>query len=270
VLLRGESNLRFERSTARRLTKQLVLRAVFGRVDHFLSIGTLNTQYYRHYGVAEQRITMAPYSVDNAYFARGSLDARADQAAVRRRLGIPEEGVVFVSSGKLIERKRPLDILRAFADSGAADAALVYVGDGPLRPRVEQAADELGLQDRVVFLGFRNQSELPEIYGAGDVLVLASALETWGLVVNEGMAAGLVPVVSDQVGSAPDLVDDGRTFPTGDIDALGALMRRLATDPSALDRARDDAAERISRWGLDETTDGVLLGAERAMAGATT
>ena len=62
-------------------------------------------------------------------------------------------------------------------------------------------------------LGFVNQAELPGWYGCGDVLALPSGREPWGLVVNEGMACGLVPVVSEAVGCAADLVEgSARSF----------------------------------------------------------
>lgn len=267
VLFRGESNLVPARSIARRATKRLLLRTLFSRVDHFLSIGTLNTEYFRHYGVERSRVTMAPYSVDNHYFFNGSASARRNPALVRQQLGIPVAGVVFVSSGKLIPRKRPLDLLRAFARSAARSrATLVYVGAGELRSDIERAAHALGVHDRVVLLGFRNQSELPAVYGAGDVLLLASESETWGLVVNEGMAAGLAPVVSDRVGAGPDLVPRDWTYPSGNVNALGAMLDRLANDATALAEAKGQASRTIATWGIDRTTDGFLEGVEAALA----
>ncbi|HUP70148.1 MAG TPA: glycosyltransferase family 4 protein [Acidimicrobiales bacterium] len=267
VLFRGESNLVIERSMARRATKRLFLRALFSRVDHFLSIGTLNTEYLEHYGVDVSRITMAPYSVDNKYFVQESAAARANPAPTRRRLGIPADGVVFVSSGKLIPRKRPLDLLHAFAQSVVrTTSTIVYIGDGELRDEIERTAHALGVGKRVVVLGFRNQSELPAIYGAGDVLVLASESETWGLVVNEGMAAGLAPVVSDRVGAGPDLVPHDWIYPAGDVAALGLLLEKLAGDSKALSVAKRQASCNIGNWGIDETADGVLKGVEAAVA----
>jgi glycosyltransferase involved in cell wall biosynthesis len=267
VILRGESNLVHRRSAQRTRVKQVVLRSIFKRVDHFLSIGSLNTAYYRNYGVPESRITLAPYTVDNLHFAQGSAEARSDRPSARRHLGIPEDGVAFLSSGKLIPRKRPFDLLRAFTRSDLPErSSLVFVGDGPLRFALEQAAQDLGVSHRVVFLGFRNQSELPAIYGSCDVLVLASERETWGLVVNEAMAAGLVPVVSDQVGAGPDLVESAQIFSPGDEAALASILRRLASDPSSLIQARRQASEKIEHWGLEQTTDGILRGVASALA----
>jgi glycosyltransferase involved in cell wall biosynthesis len=85
-----------------------------------------------------------------------------------------------------------------------------------------------GRSPRASFAGFRNQSELPAFYVAADVLVLPSdANETWGLVVNEAMACGVPAIVSDAVGCACDLIDEGSTgwtFPVGGVAALGPLL----------------------------------------------
>src|SRR2546430_3298455 len=85
----------------------------------------------------------------------------------------------------------------------------------------------------VKFLGFRNQSELPSFYDLCDVFVLPSTSEPWGLVVNEAMAAGRPVVVSDQVGCARDLVQNGLNgfiFPVGDVEALAHALTRVLVD----------------------------------------
>ena len=78
-------------------------------------------------------------------------------------------------------------------------------------------------------LGFRNQTELPGLYAAADVLVLPSdGDETWGLVVNEAFACGLPAVVSDAVGCGPDLVEEGATGAVFALDDVGSLQTRLS------------------------------------------
>ena len=141
---------------------------------------------------------------------------------------------------------------------------LVYVGDGELRSELEHKASELGLSEQVFFLGFRNQTELPAIYGACDVLVLPSDFEPWGLVVNEAMACGMAVIASDQVGAVPDLVEGvGRVFPAGNIESLTQALEELSPS-EVLAQARAAARERIRSWGIRETVGGLLEGAERA------
>ena len=106
----------------------------------------------------------------------------------------------------------------------------VFVGSGELENELRALAAALKVAAR--FEGFRNQSELPRYYAAADVLVLPSESESWGLVVNEAMACGLPAIVSNNVGCAPDLIEEGRTgftFPLGDVGALSDRLAALAT-----------------------------------------
>jgi glycosyltransferase involved in cell wall biosynthesis len=85
----------------------------------------------------------------------------------------------------------------------------VFVGDGVLAERVRSSL----VPGEGAVTGFVNQSELPGYYHAADIIVLPSETENWGLVVNEAMAAGVLPVVSDRVGAAPDLGGRSRGLP---------------------------------------------------------
>jgi len=129
---------------------------------------------------------------------------------------------------------------------------MLFVGDGILAEQIRAALRP----GSGVVTGFVNQSELPAYYHAADILVLPSQVEMWGLVINEGMAAGTLPVVSDRVGSAPDLVSGvGEVYPCGDVPGLAAALARAllrVQDPETRSRMREHAA----RYSLDRTADG--------------
>ncbi len=129
VLLRSESTLLNRRPSGTRAVKEILVRALFARIDHFLAIGTKSHEYFRAYGVPPERITLAPYTVDNSWFEQRSAEARRDPAAARRKLGLPPERPLFLYCSKIIQHKRPLDVLSAFVRARPR-AGLVYVGDG--------------------------------------------------------------------------------------------------------------------------------------------
>jgi glycosyltransferase involved in cell wall biosynthesis len=115
-------------------------------------------------------------------------------------------------------------------------------------------------------MGFRNQSEMPAVYSAADVLLLPSAEETWGLVVNEALACGCPVAVADKVGCGPDLASDGitgRTFATGDVaDCARAIAELLDAHPGS------KAVRRLSSAGsLGDAANGIVKAARFAMAG---
>ncbi len=101
----------------------------------FLVIGSRNREYYRSFGVPDEKLFWAPYGVDNEWFALPHADRAAARARIRSRLGVGPDAVVIASSAKLIERKRPLDLVDAVAalrDRGI-DAHALFIGDGEER-----------------------------------------------------------------------------------------------------------------------------------------
>jgi glycosyltransferase involved in cell wall biosynthesis len=223
-LLRGDSHAEASASGWRRIARHLVAGAVVRAAAGALPIGQRNAAFYQRYGQIPQYL--APYSVDNDRFQAMSEAERPSRAGRLAALGLDPTRPTVIFSGKLIEQKRPLDLVRAIGLCGG-DLNLLLLGDGPLRMEAQGYESRLPVR----CLGFINQSELPAWYGCGDVLALPSGHEPWGLVVNEGMACGLVPVVSDAVGSAGDLVDGlGEIFPVGDVAALAAALTRAARD----------------------------------------
>jgi len=140
-----------------------------------------------------------------------------------------------------LHAQKGLDVLLQAA-SHVPDAQFVVAGDGPLRGRLRSQADELGLEDRLAFLGQRE--DIPRLLAASDVFVLPSLYEGTSLAVLEAMAAGR-PVVSSRIGGTDELVVDGESgvlVPAGDADALAAAIRRLLADPAL--RARIGTAAR--------------------------
>ena len=169
-------------------------------------------------------------------------------------------------SSKLIPKKRPVDPLMALARIPAERRPRGWCTSGQpaFRSELEHKASELGLSEQVFFLGFRNQTELPAIYGACDVLVLPSDFEPWGLVVNEAMACGMAVIASDQVGAVPDLVEGSvGSSRTSNIESLTQALEgfRLRKASGKLGRLR---ASESGIGAHRETVAGLLEGAEQA------
>ena len=214
----------------------------------------------------EKRLFAMPYAVDNAHFRTGAERAAAGRNSFLASLGIAADRPRIVFSGKLTPIKAPDVLLEAFARLGEPKPTLCFVGDGPLRGMLEQRARALGVSDRVCFAGFRNQRELPAFYEAADVFVLPSRREPWGLVVNEAMNAGRAIVVSDQVGSGPDLVkpgENGAVVRVDDVDALATALSGTLASPSRCAAMGKRSLEIIERWSFRED----VAGLKQALAG---
>jgi glycosyltransferase involved in cell wall biosynthesis len=268
VLIRDEvTAISAGRSLAKRLLKAVLLRAMDRLVDAYLTIGTLNRAFWGGYGVADQRLFMMPYAVDNAWFQARDRDARAGLDAARAELGLAPGRPVVLFVGKLIARKRPLDLLDAYrrvAGAATRHPFLLFAGSGPLEGELAQRVAEAGLAD-VRLLGFRNQAELARLYALADLFVLPSEREAWGLVVNEAMNAGCAVIVSDRVGAAPDLVRpgvNGFNYPVGDTAALARCLESCLADPDRLAAMGQASRTMIDRWGFDAD----LAGLKAALA----
>jgi glycosyltransferase involved in cell wall biosynthesis len=177
--------------------------------------------------------------------------------ALAQRWGLSGKRVLL-SLGPLIPRKNPVFLLEAFAEIRRAHrepVALVWVGAGPLRERIEALGRRLGVQDAVVFTGYLPEVDKVPMLNLADIFVFPSLLEGFPLAPQEAMSCGK-PVVAFRVASLPEMVEDGRTgflVPPGDraafVDRAVTLLRdeRLCTRMGA---AAADRVDRHFRWDL--------------------
>jgi glycosyltransferase involved in cell wall biosynthesis len=236
-------------------------------------VGARNREYYRSYGVPAERIFMMPYAVDNASFQAAAARAHPSRELLRTSLGLPPGCPVILYASKFQSHKRTQDLLEAFIRMSpdgrkASPAALLFVGDGEERPALERRISALGwnsIQSSIQILGFRNQSELPALFDLCDIFVLPSAVEPWGLVINEVMNAGKAIVASDRVGAVPDLVRDGINgfvFPAGDVDALRDRLQRLVADPMLTQNMGHASLRLVGSHNFAADRDGLLQALE--------
>ncbi|GAX42118.1 group 1 glycosyl transferase [Tolypothrix sp. NIES-4075] len=261
VLLRGEtSGLSEPTHPLKKRAKRVFLNWLFPKIAAFLYIGTLNRQFYKNYGVEDDRLFCVPYAVDNDYFQQRVMLARPNREELRRSLNLDFGRPIILYAAKLIDVKRPQDLLAAYQllcgdNIKKPEPYLLFVGDGVLRLTLEAQAQAINYQS-IRFLGFRNQSEMPAIYDLCDVFVLPSNFEPWGLAINEVMNAGKAVVVSDRVGCAPDLVregQNGRIFPVGEITALAEAISFCIDHQTA----GNISLKQIQKWSYQEDIQGL-------------
>jgi glycosyltransferase involved in cell wall biosynthesis len=259
VLLMGESELVRRRSRARRVLRAALLPRLLRLIDAYLYIGTQDRLFYERYG-EPQRLFFTPYAVDNDAFSQRLATNLATRDATRRVVGVPRGDKVLLFCGKLIARKRPLDVVDAVALLEQSERPfLVFVGSGPLDNAIRARAAALGVT-KLVITGFKNTDEIGAYYAAADAFVLPSEFETWGLVVNEAMLHSLPVIVSDCCGCAADLVADGRTgscFPAGHVASLAHSIRSLLSDELRRQHLGTQARTLIQSWSFSQVEEGV-------------
>lgn len=261
VMVRGDSHLHFDRSRSVKLSKLLAYRRFIPRFDACLAPGIWAREYFEHYGARRDRIFFVPHVVDANSLRAESERLLARRCELRRSWKLRDNSIVFMFVGKFTETKRPLDFIKALCQAAKEreDIEGLMVGDGPQRAACEDFARSHGVP--VAFTGFLNQSQIVRAYACGDVLVLPSVGETWGMVVNEAMTCGRPALVSDRVGCGPDLVigdDTGEIFPHGDVAALAAAIVNMAANPERLVEMGSSAGSRIGKYSLRASVEGVL------------
>jgi glycosyltransferase involved in cell wall biosynthesis len=147
----------------------------------------------------------------------------------RKREGFEQDWVLFAFVGRLDPQKNPMMLLRAFAAISNPKSHLILIGDGALLPQLRREARVAGIEERVHFLGGRN--DVRECLAAADVFVLSSNWEGNPLSVMEAMASGL-PVIATAVGGVPELIgQDGILVEPGNISRFAENMKELLQDP---------------------------------------
>lgn len=151
--------------------------------------------------------------------------------------GALDDKFVLVTIGRLVERKGYEHLIRSLSLL-PGDSHLLVVGDGPLEPSLRRVAEEVGVTDRITWLGYVPRAQLYGALEAADCYVLSSLHEGLGLVVLEAMWAGL-PIVATNNGGQVDLVTQGENgflVDPGDPESLADGIRRLRDDPELRSR----------------------------------
>jgi glycosyltransferase involved in cell wall biosynthesis len=236
--------------------KSAVLRRVYSWPTACLYAGSANRAYFEIFGVPPQRLYLCPHAIDAGRFAAPAAPLEEEAARWRSELGIAAGRKVLLYAGKFEPKKRPTELMRAFARLPDPSLVLVMVGSGELQPEIDAIAAADPARFRV--LPFQNQSRMPIVYRLGDIFVLPSGFgESWGLAVNEALACGRPVMVSDRVACAADVVDStcGRIFRSEDWSEFGRTVAAMFGDPDKLADMRRAAGERARAFdvGVVET-----------------
>ncbi len=254
ILFRGDSTLLDEQPgvSVRKIFRRLFLKWVYRHVEFALYVGTANKAYYLSHGLKETQLVYAPHAVDNDRFedTDGVYEARANKW--KSDLGISSNELVFLFAGKLEAKKDPGLLIDAFASLSAPAIRLIIVGSGVLEQELKQQA---AADQRIIFLDFQNQQQMPLVYRLGDVFMLPSKGpgETWGLSVNEAMACKRPVIVSNKCGCAHDVVNgNGIVFEAGNKQDLQKALLYFAENRSEASQMGNKSYQLIRQFSHEQ------------------
>ena len=202
----------------------------------------------REFGV-RQRIEVIPNGIDLEPFWNPALSHTRDD------FGIPEEAILLIYTGRLSSEKNLMKLLSQFAlaQDIVSDLHLLFMGKGPLKEKLQERAEELGLGQSVHFSGAVPYTEVGSILALADAYVTASISEVHPLSVIEGMATGL-PVAAVSSPGIADTVEHNQTgLLTSTPEGLAAAITALVIDRQRCQAMGAAAREASCRYDIDRT-----------------
>ncbi len=252
--------------------KEGIKRGIVRRFDSALCAGKCSREYLEQLGMKSEKIFEGFDAVDNDYFWRGAEQARKNPDRYRTFPGLGSSETFFLASARFEKGKNLAGLIQAYkqyrrkvCEEGKIPWRLVILGDGVERSMLEDLVKAQGIPG-VTFAGFHQIDDLPVYYGLASVFIHPAFQDTWALVVNEAMAAGLPVIVSNRAGCSVDLVEEGIngfTFPPDNLGRLSDLMVLMSSDQVDRKAMGQASCERIMNWGLSRFTQG-LFGALQA------
>lgn len=259
VWFRGDSTLLDERPGAASRIKKILLQWVYSHIDGAYYTGSNNKSYFRTYGLAGSQLVKAFHAVDNSRFQNTGNRYSSAAHEWKERLKIPSGNIVFLYAGKVEPKKGIETLLLAFGNLRNPNAHLLIAGDGPLQNLLTEKYAAL---KRVQFIDFQNQQAMPVLYQLCDVFVLPSIGpgESWGLSLNEAMAAGKTVIASDRCGGAIDLIENNRNgfiFEAGNVNDLLQKMQQVMQSKELLPESGINSLEKIQQFNFQQFVEAI-------------
>jgi glycosyltransferase involved in cell wall biosynthesis len=258
VYFRGDSVLLHEKAGWRRLARRIFLTWVYRHVDYALYVGTHNKSYYLRHGMKPSQLIFSPQAIDIARFSTPDDTYRNQALCWKQELKIPAHHLTVLFAGKLTRVKNPFFMVRLAEACRHLPVSFIIVGEGELKGRLLK---EAAARTNIRFMDFQNQSVMPSVYRMGDIYIMPSLSETWGMGINEAMACGIPIMASERVGCAADLVLEnktGITFRLGDIDSCVTFLQYLCANRAKLTEMSNCAIALIQFFSFSHIVDSVV------------
>lgn len=217
----------------------------------YLSGMNIEKEYFLMYGATPEKISNYPFTSLYASDIRKEIASESEKNEYRLKFGMKEDFII-ISVGQFIHRKG-FDILLRASKGLPKNVGVYIVGGNPTKEYIE-LKNSLDLQN-VYFVGFKDKETLKNYYKASDIFVLPTREDTWGLVINEAMAAGLPVVTTERCIAGISLIKDeenGFVVPVEDLLMLQEKIKILIEDKELREKMAKNNLKKISRYCYEE------------------
>lgn len=249
----SDSELRVQRNGIKQFFKYLILPSIYKKIDLFFSVGDANEAYYRNYGVKDQQMIRTFFPIDIKHYNEVLKNSELARKRIRKKFEIPDDHKVILNVGKLVSRKRQIDLVNLSNAMQTTNnkITIILAGTGPDEEYLRSQCENTGVGG-VVFAGFVPPNTLTEYYCATDVYVHSSESEPHSLAISEAIYCGKPVVISDRCGSYGPSDDvrhglNGFVYTCKDINDLAQKLNYIFDNPK-LEKEMGTKSSQFSRY----------------------
>ena len=241
--------------------KEFFKRLFVRMCDFGITYSSLSKEYFIKLGMPEEKIVIKPNVTDNEYWGKEAEKCSRERYKIIKKEGFKNKNFIYV--GRFAPEKNLFFMLETFkkvkGDLKSNQWGLILVGGGILEERLKKYVEKEKIKD-VFFIPFKQKDELPKYYAISDVLLLPSLREPWGIVVNEAMASGLIPVISERCG-ARDLIinnENGFLFDPTQKEELISVMKKVISAGKNINFIKKINKRKIDRINSEYASDKII------------
>ena len=261
IILKEEIDLLKQPIGIKGILKKLFLKIIIKNFNGFLYGYKKNKEFYQYYGSENKQLFFFPCAVNNEMF-QNQRRKLPSKNKLKKEMGFSPKDFLGIFIGRLIPLKNVIHLIKATEKLQKKNipAGLIIVGEGIEREKLKEYV-RINKVNKIKFVGFKQQNELPRYIKASDFSVLASNEDRSPKSLNETMNFGLPAIVTNKVATAPDLVKVGKTgfiYPVRNISKLSKYIEKLYKDKILYKKMLKNTDILIKKWNFDEDIKGLL------------
>ena len=258
IIFRGEAIIKENPLHVHKILSRFLIKFYLNNVDVIMYSCNGNYKYWKSFDIMDEKLFSMPCSVDNEFFNKQEKKHKPNIASIRKKLNILDEDLVIIFPSKFINRKKPIDLIKAVSKIKNKNLVLLFVGDGPEKKNMETECNKNGI--KAIFTGLVNQKEISKYYIISDIIAVVSSYDASPKSLNEGLNFGLIGIVSNMVGTAGELVIDnynGFIVEPGNIEQISNSIIKIMNDKKLKIKMKKNSKELVKKWSLKTNVDGI-------------